>query len=72
MGLISEKANVLRDFGLTDKDAVKAYLKKETKGITNPYRLQTKLDNLARAMIDQYFNGSREFVVDFNNGKERD
>lgn len=61
--LIKEKIKVLAELGMTNKEAVKAYLVKETKGITDEYKLDCKLDRLAHSMLVHFFDGDKQFVL---------
>ncbi len=65
---IEEKTQILYEFDLTDTDAVKAYLVRETAGINDPVKLEMKLDRLARTMISRRFDGDKQFVLK-SNGK---
>ena len=68
---IDEKTEMLYEFDLTDKNAVKAYLIRETAGITDPVKLEMKLERLARTMIMRRFDGDRQFVLK-GNGNEKE
>ena len=60
---IKEKVKILSELGMTDKEAVKAYLTKETSNITDPLKMEMKLDRVAHSMIMNFFDGDRQFVL---------
>ena len=61
---IRNKAKVLKQLGLTNKDAVKMHLTEAVKEISDPLKREMKIDRIARDMISQFFDGSREFVAE--------
>lgn len=58
---ISRKATVLKDFGLSNKDKVKAHLNRAIIGIDDPNKREIRIDRVAHDMIMQFLDGSREF-----------
>jgi hypothetical protein len=67
---VREKAVLLAQMGMTDKEAVKAHLVKETTNITDPLKMEMRLDRVAHSMIMNFFDGDRQFVAK-SNGKEK-
>ena len=59
---IELKTTILYELGMTDSEAVKAYLIKETTNITDPLKMEMKLDRVAHSMIMHFFDGDRQFV----------
>ena len=62
MDYIREKCRVLKELGLTNTSALKAYFKAETKDITDEAKRENKIDRLARDLINNYYDGDRSFV----------
>ena len=60
---IKEKVKILNELGMTDSKAVKAYLIKETQNITDPLKMEMRLDRVAHSMIMNFFDGDRQFVL---------
>ena len=61
---IIKKVKVLYELGMTNKAAVKAYLKEQTANISDPYKMEMKLDRVAHDMIVHYFfDGDKQFVL---------
>ena len=58
---INYKAKILKDFGLTNKLAVKEHLAKAVEGMNDRYRMENKIDRVAQDMIMQFLDGNREF-----------
>ena len=58
---IKEKLKILDDFGLTDKAKLKAYIEKEMENCPE-VRYSTRLDNVCRNLITDFFNGNHTFV----------
>ena len=67
---IEEKATILSELGMTDKEAVKAYFVKETIDIADPLKMEMKLDRIAHTMSMRFFDGDRQFAIK-SNGKEK-
>ena len=65
---IAEKTEILKQLGLSNEEAVKAHLVKETANITDPLKMEMKLDRVAHSMIMNFFNGDKQFVAK-SNGK---
>lgn len=59
---IKEKVKILSELGMTDKEAVKAHLVKETASITDPLKMEMRLDRVAHSMIMSFFDGDKQFV----------
>lgn len=58
---IKDKLTVLDDFGLTDKAKLQAYLEKEMENCPEA-KYNTRLDNICRNLITDFFNGNRTYV----------
>lgn len=67
---IKEKVKILYELGMTDSEAVKAHLIKETINITNPLKMEMKLDRVAHSMIMNFFDGDKQFVDESKEEKE--
>lgn len=67
------KVQVLKDFGLTDRYAVREHLKAEltSAGIKTPEARITKIDNVARQMLDAFYNGDKTYVLFVKRETER-
>lgn len=65
---VREKAALLAQMGINNKEAVRTYLKKETAGIEDPLKMEMKLDRVAHSMIMNFFDGDKQFVAK-SNGK---
>ena len=63
LDLIEEKTTILSELGMTDKEAVKAYLIMETVDIADPLKREMKLDRVAHTMIKNFFDGDKQFVT---------
>ena len=60
---VREKAALLAQMGINNKEAVREYLKKETAGITDPLKMEMRLDRVAHSMIMNFFDGDKQFVL---------
>lgn len=60
---IKEKVKILSELGMTDKEAVKAHLVKVTQNITDPLKMEMRLDRVAHSMIMNFYDGDRQFVL---------
>lgn len=59
---IKEKVTILYELGMTDSEAVKAHLIKETANIADPLKMEMRLDRVAHSMIMSFFDGDKQFV----------
>jgi hypothetical protein len=60
---IELKTTILYELGMTDSKAVEAHLIKETANITDPLKMEMKLDRVAHSMIMNFFDGDKQFVL---------
>lgn len=60
---IKEKIKILYQLGMTDKEAVKAHLTKATQDITDPLKMEMRLDRVAHSMMMNFYDGDRQFVL---------
>lgn len=58
---IKEKLKILDDFGLTDKAKLKAHIEREMENCSEA-KYNTRLDNICRNLITDFFNGNYTFV----------
>ena len=65
---IELKTTILYELGMTDSKAVEAHLIKETQDITDPLKMEMRLDRVAHSMIMNFFDGDKQFVAK-SNGK---
>ena len=63
-GYITQKCDTLRDFGITDRQKLKAYLKAKTADITDPEKKEIRIDRLCRDIIRNFLdNRDMTFVL---------
>lgn len=59
---LKEKLRTLRDFGLTDKAALKDYLEEKLDAMPDNSKRDIQLDNICRQLILNFLDGDRTFV----------
>ena len=59
--VIEAKARFLRQFGLNDTDKVIEYLNEHIANV-DERNINVRLNNLAKTMLNNYYNGDRTFV----------
>lgn len=59
---LREKVNVMSDFGLTDKKAVRAYLEKQLGDAPDTEKTKRKLDTICNHLITKRLEGDYTFV----------
>lgn len=59
---IKEKLRILKDFGLTDKAAIKDYLKEKLKELPDNSKRNIRIDNICRKLIEDFLDGDHTFV----------
>lgn len=57
---ITEKSQLLADFGMSDRLATRAYINEKIKGAQG--NLEIQIDNICHTLIKNYFDGDRTFV----------
>ena len=60
--LLREKVEVMSDFGLTDKKAVRAYLETQIGDAPNTEKTRRKLDTICNHLITKRLDGDYTFV----------
>jgi hypothetical protein len=68
---IEIKKQILSELDMTDSEAVEAHLIKETQDITDPLKMEMRLDRVAHSMIMNFFDGDRQFVAKSNGNKKK-
>ena len=56
------KTEVLRQLGLTDKFAVKEYLKRSCKNAATETKRKIQIDNAARKLMMDFYDGDRTYI----------
>lgn len=59
---LEQKVDVLYDIGMSDKHAIREYLKSETKNDISEEARENHIDRLARDMMMNYYDGDVSFV----------
>lgn len=59
---IKEKLRVLKDFGLTDKAAIKDYLEEKLEELPDNSKRNIRIDNICRQLITNFLDGDHTFV----------
>ena len=59
---IKEKLRVLKDFGLTDKAAIKDYLEEKLEELPDNSKRNIRIDNICRKLIEDFLDGDYTFV----------
>lgn len=59
---LTYKTKVLYQLGLTDHIEVKRYLEKKCEGAETVLKAKIKIDNAARTIMDDFYNGDKTFV----------
>ena len=59
---IDEKTDILVQFGLTRKTAVKAYLRSKTAKCKTKEQREIRCDIAARTLLDNFYDGDMTFV----------
>lgn len=62
MNYLEYKVEILFQMGLTDKAKVQSYLEGKCANATTELKKRIQIDNAARKIMDEFFDGSREFV----------
>lgn len=62
MNYLEYKTEILFEFGLTNKEKVQSYLEEKCANATTEIKKRIQIDNAARKIMDEFFDGSREFV----------
>lgn len=61
---LEQKVDVMVEFGLTDEEALREYLVRETANDPTEKSREMHIDRLVRTIIDNYYDGDRTFVKD--------
>ena len=59
--IIKAKARFLKQFGISDTEKVIHYFTENMEGVTEK-NAETRLDNLSKTIMKNYFNGDKTFV----------
>ena len=60
--LLREKVNIMSDFGLTDKKAVRKYLEEQLGDAPDTEKTKRKLDTICNHLIAKRLDGDRTFI----------
>ena len=63
---VDYKADIMEEFGITDRERLKAYLEEKTASATSEKSREIQMDNLCKDILDNYYAGDRSFCVGFN------
>lgn len=69
MNYIQYKTEILFHMGLTDRDMVADYLEEKCANATSETNKRIKIDNAARKLMDDFFDGDRTFVKGVDHAK---
>ena len=67
MNYVKYKTEILYQIGLTDKALVKEYLEEKCANATSETNKRIKIDNAARQLMDDFYNGDRTYVKGVDN-----
>lgn len=62
MNYLEYKTEILFQLGLTNKAKVQSYLEEKCANAATEIKKRIQIDNAARKLVDEFYDGSREFV----------
>ena len=62
MNYLEYKTEILFQLGLTNKAKVQSYLEEKCANAATEIKKRIQIDNAARKLVDEFYDGSKEFV----------